>query len=301
VTVLTQRMREELVRRNYAETTIRAYLMAIEEFRRYAKKRLDHLGPEDIRGYQVALLEGKKLAIGTVALRVSALRFFYLKVLKKRALRDELPYPKHPKWSRRLPTILTPEEMTRLINSAKNLFHYAMLLTMYSAGLRRSELCRLKVSNIDSQRMVIRVERGKGDVDREIPLSQKLLETLRTYWRWMRPKTYLFPGTENGWRADKPITPKVIWEAVQEASKRAGIAKHVTPHTLRHCFASHLLESGTDLRTIQVLMGHRDIEATTRYLHVSPKHLRVAVNPIEQIPVSGPANLKRSRKLRKPE
>jgi site-specific recombinase XerD len=191
--------------------------------------------------------------------------------------------------------------MSRLINSAKNLFHYAMLLTMYSAGLRRSELCRLKVSNIDSQRMVIRVERGKGDVDREIPLSQKLVETLRTYWRWMRPKTYLFPGTENGWRADKPITPKVVWEAVQEAAKRAGITKHVTPHTLRHCFASHLLEAGTDLRTIQVLMGHRDIEATTRYLHVSPKHLQVAVNPIEQIPVSGPANLKRSRKLHKPE
>jgi len=294
-------MREELVRRNYAETTIRTYLMAIEEFRRQAKKRLDHLGPEDIRRYQVALLEGKKLAVGTVALRVSALRFFYLKVLKKRALRDELPYPKNPKWARRLPTILTPEEMTRLIDSARNLFHYAMLLTMYSCGLRRSELCRLKVSNIDSQRMVLRVERGKGGVDREIPLNQKLLETLRIYWRWMHPKTYLFPGTENGWRADKPITPKVIWEAVREAAHRAGITKHVTPHTLRHCFASHLLEAGADLRTIQMLMGHRDIEATTRYLHVSPKHLQVAVNPIEQIPVSGPANLKRSRKLHKPE
>jgi site-specific recombinase XerD len=176
-----------------------------------------------------------------------------------------------------------------------------MLLTMYSAGLRRSELCRLKVSNIDSQRMVIRVERGKGGVDREIPLNQKLLETLRAHWRWLRPKTYLFPGTANGWRADKPITPKGVWEAVQEATKRAGITKHVTPHTLRHCFASHLLEAGTDLRTIQILMGHRDIEATTRYLHVSPKHLQMAVNPIEQIPVSGPANLQRSRKLQKPE
>jgi site-specific recombinase XerD len=294
-------MREELVRRNYAETTIRTYLMAIEEFRRYAHKRLDHLEPEDIRRYQVALLEDKKLAVGTAALRVSALRFFYLKVLKKYALRYELPYPKNPKWARRLPTILTPEEMSRLINSAKNLFHYAMLLTMYACGLRRSELCRLKVSNIDSQRMVIRIERGKGGVDREVPLNQKLLETSRAHWRWIRPKTYLFPGTANGWRADKPITPKVVWEAVQEAAKRAGITKHVTPHTLRHCFASHLLEGGTDLRTIQVLMGHRDIEATTRYLHVSPKHLQVAANPIEQIPVSGPANLKRSRRLQKPE
>jgi len=184
VTVLTQRMREELVCRNYAQTTIRTYLMAIE-FRRRSQKRLDHIGPDDIRHYRVALFEEKKLAIGTIVLRVSALRFFYLKVLKKRALKDELPYPKNPNWARRLPAILTPEEMSRLIHSAKNLFHYAMLLTMYSCGLRRSELCRLKVSNIDSQRMILRVERGKGGVDREIPLNQKLLESLRTYWRWM--------------------------------------------------------------------------------------------------------------------
>jgi integrase len=112
-----------------------------------------------------------------------------------------------------------------------------MLLTMYSAGLRRSELCKLKVSNIDSGRMVIRIERGKGGVDREVPLNPKLLTTLREYWRWMRPKTYLFPGTSNGWRSDKPITPKVIWEAVQQAARKAGIQKHVTPHTLRHASA----------------------------------------------------------------
>ena len=173
--------------------------------------------------------------------------------------------------------------MTRLIDSAKNLFHYAMLLTIYCCGLRRSELCRLKVSNIDSQRMVLRIERGKGGVDRELPLNEKLLETLREYWRWMRPKTYLFPGTANGWRADKPITPKVIWEAVQEAARRAGIPKHVTPHTLRHCFATHLLEAGTDLRTIQILMGHRDIEATARYLHVSTTHLKER-QPHREIP-----------------
>src|SRR5215472_5994433 len=221
-------MREELVRRNYAQTTIRTYLMAMEEFRRRAQKRLDHMGPDDIRHYQVALLEEKKLAIGTVALRVSALRFFYLKVLKKRALKDELPYPKNPKWARRLPTILTPEEMSRLIDSAKNLFHYAMLLTMYSCGLRRSELCRLKVSNIDSQRMILRVERGKGGVDREIPLNQKLLETLRTYWRWMRPKAHLFPGTENGWRADKPITPKVIFFATSHRKVVPGMSKRTS-------------------------------------------------------------------------
>jgi integrase/recombinase XerD len=301
VTKLIQRMREELVRRNYAETTMRSYLQAMEDFRRFIQKRLDQVSSEEIRKYQVHLLEERKLEPGTVAYRVAALRFFYVRTLKRPAMREDLPYPNSPKHARRLPTILTPEEVSRLIDSARNLFHYAMLLTMYSAGLRRSELCKLKVSNIDSGRMVIRIERGKGGVDREVPLNPKLLTTLREYWRWMRPKTYLFPGTRNGWRADKPITPKVIWEAVQEAARKAGIQKHVTPHTLRHCFATHMLEDGADLRTIQVLMGHKDIEATTRYLHVSPKRLQAATDPLERIAVSGPARLQRSRKLHKPE
>ena len=216
-------------------------------------------------------------------------------------MKEDLPYPHSAKHKRRLPTILSVEEVASLIDSASNLFHYAILLTLYSAGLRRSELCRMKVNDIDSGRMMIRVERGKGGVDREVPLSQKLLTTLREYWRWMRPKTYLFPGMENGWRADKPINHKVVWEAVQQAKRKAGIAKQVTPHTLRHCFATHLLDAGADLRTIQVLMGHKDIEATTRYLHVSTKRLQAAANPLEQISVSGPERLKRSRRLRRPE
>jgi integrase/recombinase XerD len=301
VTTLIQRMREELVRRNYAETTIRSYLQVVGDFRRYVDKRLDHLGPHDIRRYQVHLLEERKLGVDTVVNHVAALRFFYVKTLKRPNMKEDLPYPNAPKHKRRLPTILTVEEVSKVIDAASNLFHYAMLLTMYSAGLRRSELCRLKVADIDSGRMVTRVERGKGGVDREIPLNQKLLTTLREYWRWMRPKTYLFPGTVNNWRADKPITPKVIWSAVQEATQKAGIEKHVTPHTLRHCFATHLLEAGADLRTIQVLMGHKDIEATARYLHVSTQRLQAATNPLEKIPVSGPAGLHRSRKLRKPE
>jgi len=198
VTKLIQRMREELVRRNYAQTTIRSYLQTIEDFRRFAHKRLDHLGQDDIRKYQVHLLEERKLGVGTVAYHVAALRFFYVRTLKRPAMKEDLPYPNAPRHTRRLPTILTPEEVSRLIDSARNLFHYTMLLTMYSAGLRRSELCKLKVSNIDSGRMVIRIERGKGGVDREVPLNPKLLTTLREYWRWMRPKTYLFPGTRNG-------------------------------------------------------------------------------------------------------
>jgi site-specific recombinase XerD len=182
-------MREELVRRNYAETTIRSYLQVVEDFRRYVDKRLDHLGPHDIRRYQVHLLEERKLGVDTVVNHVAALRFFYVKTLKRPNMKEDLPYPNAPKHKRRLPTILTLEEVSKVIDAASNLFHYAMLLTMYSAGLRRSELCRLKVANIDSGRMVIRVERGKGGVDREIPLNQKLLATLREYWRWMRPKT----------------------------------------------------------------------------------------------------------------
>jgi integrase/recombinase XerD len=237
VTTLMQRMREDLVRRNYAESTIRSYLHTIEDFRRYAQKRLDHLGPDDIRRYQVYLREERKLDIGTASNYVAALRFFYVKTLKRPSVKEDLPYPNGVKRQRRLPTILSQEEVGRLIDSSKNLFHYAMLLTMYSTGLRRSELCRLKVANIDSQRMMLRVERGKGDVDREVPISQKLVETLREYWRWMRPQTYMFPGTVDGWRADKPITSKVVWEAVQHAARRAGIEKRVSPHTLRNASA----------------------------------------------------------------
>jgi integrase/recombinase XerD len=298
VTTLLQRMHDELVRRNYAATTIRTYLHALNTCRRqHPGRRLDQLGPDDLRRYQAYLFKERKLAIGTVGLHVAALRFFYVRVLKRRALKEELPTPKR---HRRLPTILSPDEVRRLIAGAKNLYHRTMLLTLYGAGLRRSELCHLKVGHIDSQRMVIRVERGKGGVDREVPLSLTLLTALREYYRWMRPQTYLFPGTKDGWRADKPITSKVIWEAVRLAARAAGIDRRVTPHTLRHSYATHLLEGGADLRTIQVLLGHADLTHTTVYLHLSQRHLQAAPNPLEQLQVSPPVVLSRSRLLRKP-
>jgi integrase/recombinase XerD len=134
----------------------------------------------------------------------------------------------------------------------------AMIMTLYATGVRRAELCRLKVSDIDSERMVIHIQQGKGGRDRDVPLSAKLLGILREYWRWMKPQTYLFPGMENNWRADVPITEKVVWTAVTAAAKRAGLTKRVSPHTLRHSFATHLLEAGADLRTIQMLLGHGD-------------------------------------------
>jgi integrase/recombinase XerD len=298
VTQLLQRMHDELVRRNYAATTIRTYLHALNLCRRqHPGRRLDQLGPRELRQYQASLFEERHLAVGTVGLHVAALRFFYVRVLKRRALKDELPTPKR---LRRLPTVLSPEEVRRLIGGAQNLLHRTMLMTLYGAGLRRSELCQLKVSHIDSQRMVLRVERGKGGVDREVPLSPTLLAALREYYRWMRPQTYLFPGTEHGWRADKPITPRVIWDAVRFAARAASITRRVSPHTLRHSYATHLLEAGADLRTIQVLLGHADLTHTTVYLHLSPRHLQAAPNPLEQLQVPAPAVLPRSRLKRKP-
>ena len=296
MTQLRKQMQDELLRRNYSESTIRTYLHSVEEFAKHFGKRPDQLGATHIREYQAYLLKDRKLAVGTIVLRVSALRFLFIKTLKRRNVKEDLPYPKH---RRRLPTILSQEEVAQLINGARNLFERVLLMTMYSTGVRRAELCNLKVSNVDSKRMVIRIERGKGGCDRDVPLSSTLLETQREYWRWMKPKTYLFPGTVNNWRADKPITPKVVWDAVQEAKKKAGIDKRVSPHILRHCFATHLLEAGTDLRTIQVLLGHSDLKHTTVYLHLSRKHLEAVVNPLDTITISGPDKVKRSRKLQK--
>jgi integrase/recombinase XerD len=291
-------MREELVRRNYAATTIQSYLKAVEHFREYITAPLEQLGPDDLRSYHAYLLENRKLAVNTVVVNVCALRFLYIKVLKRRDMKEDLPYPKQ---RQRLPVILSPEEVAQLIGAASNLYHRTILMTLYATGLRRAELCRLKVSDIDSKRMMVRVIQGKGGIDREVPLSKKLLVALREYYRWMRPETYLFPGTVNHSRADKPITEKVVWQAVREAVIRAGIKKRVSPHTMRHCFATHLLESGADLRSIQMMLGHSDLETTTVYLHLSRRHLQAAANPLDQIGTSASAQLPRSRRLRKPQ
>jgi site-specific recombinase XerD len=224
------------------------------------------------------------------------LRFLFVKTLGRPYLPDHIPFPKR---QLRLPTILDQQEVARLIDSASNLMHRTMMMMLYATGLRRAEMCHLKVSDIDSTRMVIHVRHGKGGRDRDVLLTPKLLETLREYWRWMKPKTYLFPGTVKGWRADVPITEKIVWQAVNEAAKRAGIAKHVSPHTLRHCFATHMLEAGADLRTIQVLLGHAKLAHTTVYLHLSRRHLQAVPSPLEAIEVSSPDEVKRSRRLMK--
>ena len=261
MTQLRRKMLEELQRRNYSKSTIRYYLKAVANFVKHFGRSPDKLGPDELRTYQAYLLRERKLAVGSVIARVAALRFFYVRTLKRHEFREDLPYAKD---HRRLPTVLSLEEVTRLINAAGNLLQRALLMTLYGTGMRRTEVSLLKVSDIDSQRMMIRVERGKGGAGRDIPLSPALLETLREYWRWKKPRTYLFPSSERKRGKEQPISDKTVWYACKEAARHAGLTKRVSSHCLRHSFATHRLEAGTDLRTIQILLGHGDLETTAQ-------------------------------------
>jgi integrase/recombinase XerD len=296
VTHLRRVMLEELQRRNYANTTVEYYIRAVERFAKHFHRPPDQLNRDHLREYQAYLLRERKLEPRTVKLHVSALRFFFVKTLKRPYLLDDIQYPKVP---RRFPTILTVEEVTRLIDGARTLTDRTMLMVLYSTGMRNAEMRTLQVRDIDSRSMLIHIQRGKGGRDRYVPLSATLLETLRVYWRWMQPKTWLFPGTIAGWRADKPITPKVVWDACQSAATRAHIQKRVSAHLLRHSYATHLLEGGADLRTIQLLLGHVKLEHTVLYLHLSRRHLHAVANPLDAMPVSGPDTARPSRRLQK--
>ena len=293
MTRLRKMMLEELQRRNYSEITTRNYLRVVTEFAKYFGKSPDKLGLNELRTYQAYLLTECKLTPGTVVNRVAALRFFFVKTLKRHQFRDFLPYPQD---RRRLPTVLSREEVARLIDAAGTLFRRTLLMTLYATGMRRSELARLKVSDIDSQRMIIRVVEGKGGKDRDLPLSPALLETLREYWRWRKPRLYLFPTRTCCHRLDQPISDKTVWIACSDAARRGGIRKRVTPHTLRHSWATHLLEAGTDLRTIQVLLGHGNLETTAQYLHLSHRHLQAVNNPLDSLSLSSTENISRSFK-----
>ena len=269
MTHLRQRMLEELQRRNRSQSTIRSYLAAVEDFARYFKTPPDQLGREHLRQYHLHLIE-KKLATNTIAGRIAALRFFYVKTLRRPYPQLDLPNPKRPQ---RLLTVLSREEVARLLGAAPNLYRYTLLRTAYATALRRSEVCQLKVEDIDSERMMIRVRQGKGQRDRDLPIDSNLLETLRAYWRWQRPPTYLFPEGRHHSR-NQPITSKVVWRAVREAARRAGITKHVSPHTLRHSRATHWYEAGIDLPVIQRLLAHTHLETTTIYIHLANPHLK---------------------------
>ena len=219
-----------------------------------------------------------------------------MKTLKRHYMLENIPLPKEP---RTLPRVLSQGEVTTLIESASNLMHRAILMTLYATGMRRAELCQLKVSDIDKERMVIHIRQGKGQRDRDVDLSESLLETLREYWRWMKPKTYLFPGTIKGWRADVPITGKVVWAACREAADRAGIQKRVYPHLIRHCYATHWLEAGGDLLVLQKLLGHAKLEDTVKYLHLSRRHLLGVANPLDKLTVASTAQETKRSRLKK--
>jgi integrase/recombinase XerD len=275
-------MLEELQRRNLSAITTRIYLRSVEEFAQYFKTSPDRLGLEHVRKYQAHLFTDRKLEAVSVAQQLSALRFFFLKTLKRPWLADDMPFPKRPI---RLPEVLSREEVERLIQSAASPLHRIWLLLLYATGIRREELVRLKAGDIDSGRMLIRISQGKGKKDRNVMLSPRLLQELRDYWRAANPKpqTYLFPSKGPHPNGDVPMTSKSVWDAVRQAAARAGLDKRVHPHTLRHCFATHLLESGTDLRSIQLLLGHADIKTTSRYLHLSEQHLKTTASLLDSL------------------
>lgn len=276
MTPLRQRMLEELQRRNYSPKTIRLYLRHVAEFAEHFHRSPDQLGAEDIRQYQLFLIREKKLAWSSYNQIVCALRFFYAKTLKRAFLLQEIPFPR---MEQRLPTILSPEEVARILTVPRHLKTRALLMTIYAAGLRRSEAAHLRVNDIDSARMTITVRQGKGQKDRLVMLSPVLLQTLRQYWRHNKPKQWLFPGD----KPDQPISDNDIFAVFHNAVRHAGITKKVSPHSLRHSFATHLLESGTNLRTIQVLLGHRSLKTTARYLHVSQQHVRATASPLDDL------------------
>lgn len=295
MTHLRKMMLEELQRRNYAQSTADAYIHALKEFAKYHHRPPDQLGPKQISQFQLHLLRNRKLSAQTVKQHIAALRFFFNLTLKRRYPPSDFRYPKTPQ---RLPIILSQEEIQRMIDAATSLLHRTLLMTLYSTGMRRAEVTRLKVSDIDSKRMMIHIRQGKGGKDREVPLSAKLLDTLREYWRWKKPLVYLFPGEAKQGSNGEHISSKAIYCACKGAAHRAGIQKKVGPHTLRHSFATHLLEAGADLRTIQLLLGHADIKDTTIYLHLSQRHLRACRNPLDELATSELTEASRTRKNR---
>jgi integrase/recombinase XerD len=272
---LRRRMIEDMTVRNLSPATQRSYVHAVAKFSRYFDRSPDRLGLEDVRAFQVHLVS---TGISWAALNqtVCALRFFYGVTLGHGEIPERIPYAREP---RKLPVVLSADEVVRFLEAVPSLKSRAALTTAYAAGLRGSEVVALKVANIDSGRMVIRVEHGKGGKDRYVMLSAQLLGILRTYWRLARPEHWLFPGRE----ASKPIDVQMLYAACRSARAAARLDKRVAVHTLRHSFATHLLESGTDIRIIQVLLGHANLSTTARYTQVSNGLIRRTESPFDRL------------------
>jgi site-specific recombinase XerD len=283
MTILRQRMTEDMQVRNLSPHTQASYLQQVSLFARYFRTSPDALTPEHIRTYQIYLTNEKRLAPNSIHTAVAALRFLYKVTLKKDwTFGEDIPLPKKPQ---KLPVVLSPEEVVHFLNCVDRGKHRVILTTCYAAGLRISEAVRLKAAAIDSARMVVRVEQGKGRKDRYVMLSPMLLEILRSYWRAVRPQEWLFPGSHD----NQPITKDAVEAACQKAHRLAGLSKSVTPHSLRHAFAVHLLESGTDLRTIQLLLGHRSLATTAKYLRIATNKVCATSSPLDLLPHPPPA------------
>jgi integrase/recombinase XerD len=276
MTALRNRMLEDLRVRNYAPTTVACYIRAVAEFAQHFHKPPDRLGPEEIRSWQLFLLNEKRVKLSTYIQAVCALRFFYRNTLNRKIDVDRIPLPRYEK---KLPVILSKAEVKALLEASKNLGHRTILTTMYGAGLRVSEVAHLKVSDLDRERRVIWVRDGKGHKDRQVMLADPLRELLVAYWRWKRPADWLFPGG----KMDCPITTTSIFRACRSAARRAGILKPIHPHSLRHAFATHLLDDGVNLLVIQALLGHAHLKTTARYLHLSDSAVRSTKSPLESL------------------
>lgn len=275
---LRRRMTDEMQIRNLTPNTQRVYIEHVARFARYFGKTPEHLGPPEIRTYLLHLINERHLAASSVIVAVAALRFLYTVTLKRPwQIEDVIPAGKQAK---RLPVVMSREEVAHFLAAIDNLKHRVILTVCYATGLRVSEAVRLTPDAIDSKRMVIRVTQGKGRKDRYVMLPPRLLDLLRDYWRQTHPGAWLFPGD----RPDQPIGPLAVNHICRQVRAKCGIAKPVAPHTLRHAFAVHLLEAGTDLRTIQLLLGHRNLSTTARYLLIATNKVCATTSPFQSLP-----------------
>jgi site-specific recombinase XerD len=272
---LRRRMIEDMTVRNLSPATQQSYVHAVARFGRFFGRSPERLGLEEVRAFQVHLVAG---GVSWPALNqtVCALRFLYGVTLNQADLPERIPYARTP---RKLPVVLSADEVVAFLEAVPGLKARAALTTAYAAGLRASEAAGIKVANIDSRRMVIRVEQGKGGRDRYVMLSPQLLGILRSYWKLTRPAHWLFPGRDG----EHPIGPTVLHAACRSACAASGLSKRVTVHTLRHSFATHLLESGTDIRIIQALLGHSSLNTTARYTQVATSTIRATPSPLDRL------------------
>lgn len=277
MTPLRQRMIEQLQLRNLSEATINTYVRAVWRFTKYFGKSPEQLGPEQVREYLLHLLNDKDDAWTTIQVNRGALKFLYFRVLKQGWFDEEIPAPKKRPHGI---TVMSPEQITQILDNTHNLKHWTILATFYATALRCDELRKLKVTDIDSQRMVLHIRAGKGNVPRDVPLSPALRERLRIDYRWRKPADWLFPSKMH---PGSPVENHTIRTLCANAGRRAGIPFSVHPHLFRHACATHMLDAGADLRTIQVLLGHADIRTTARYLHVSTKRLQAATSPFDAL------------------